>query len=60
MSQWDASTFKSISSSVSWRFFTSSEKYNYLNEKVGVGFVTNSSPDSGYAFHHDIYLVSQN
>ena len=60
MCQWVASTFKSISSSVSWRFFTSSEKYKYLNEEVGVGFVTNSSPESGYAFHHDIYLVSQN
>ena len=52
--------FEAFSSSVSWRFFTSSEKFKYLNNQVGVGFVSNSAPDSGYAFHHDIYLVSLN
>ncbi len=60
MSQFDASTFEAFSSSVSWRFFTSSEKFKYLNNQVGVGFVSNSAPDSGYGFHHDIYLVSLN
>ena len=60
MSQFNASTFESLSSSVSWRFFTSSDKFKYLNDQVGVGFVSNSPPDSGYAFHHDIYLVSLN
>ena len=60
MSQFNASTFESLSSSVSWRFFTSSDKFKCLNDQVGVGFVSNSPPDSGYAFHHDIYLVSLN
>ena len=36
------------------------DKFKYLNDQVGVGFVSNSPPDSGYAFHHDIYLVSLN
>ena len=48
-------TFESLKFQTHWRFRTSSEKYKYLNDVMGIGFGTVLAPDSGYNFQHDIY-----
>jgi len=50
-------TFESLKFQTHWRFRTSSEKYKYLNDVMGIGFGTVLAPDSGYNFQHDIYDV---
>ena len=41
-----------------WRFRTSSEKYKFLNDVMGIGFGYVLPADSEYNFQHDIYDVS--
>ena len=50
-------TFESLKFQTHWRFRTSSKKYRYLNDVMGIGFGTVLSPDSGYNFQHDIYDI---
>ena len=51
-------TFESIKFQTHWRFRTSSEKYKFLNDVMGIGFGYVLPPDSEYNFQHDIYDVS--
>ena len=50
-------TFESLKFQTHWRFRTSSEKYKYLNDVMGIGFGSVLSADSEYNFQHDIYDV---
>ena len=50
-------TFESIKFQTHWRFRTSSEKYKFLNDVMGIGFGYVLPPDSEYNFQHDIYDV---
>ena len=51
-------TFESIKFQTHWRFRTSSEKYKFLNDVMGIGFGYVLPPDSEYNFQHDIYDIS--
>ena len=51
-------TFESIKFQTHWRFRTSSEKYKFLNDVMGIGFGYVLPADSEYNFQHDIYDVS--
>ena len=51
-------TFESIKFQTHWRFRTSSEKYIFFNDVMGIGFGYVLPPDSEYNFQHDIYDVS--
>ena len=53
-------TFESIKFQTHWRFRTSSEKYKFLNDVMGIGFGHVLSADSEYNFQHDIYDVTLN
>ena len=50
-------TFESLKFQTHWRFRTSSEKYKYLNDVMGIGFGYVLPADSEYNFQHDIYDV---
>ena len=50
-------TFESIKFQTHWRFRTSSEKYKFLNDVMGIGFGYVLPPDSEYNFQHDVYDV---
>ena len=52
-------TFESIKFQTHWRFRTSSEKYKFLNDVMGIGFGSVLQPESGYNFQHDIYQISR-
>ena len=53
-------TFESIKFQTHWRFRTSSEKYKFLNDVMGIGFGYVFPPDSEYNFQHDIYDITLN
>ena len=53
-------TFESIKFQTHWRFRTSSEKYKFLNDVMGIGFGYVLPADSEYNFQHDIYDVTLN
>ena len=50
-------TFESLKFQTHWRFRTSSKKYKYLNDVMGIGFGSVLPADSEYNFQHDIYDV---
>ena len=50
-------TFELLKFQTHWRFRTSSEKYKYLNDIMGVGFGYVLTTDSEYNFQHDVYDV---
>ena len=50
-------TFELLKFQTQWRFRTSSEKYKYLNDVMGVGFGYVLTADSEYNFQHDVYDV---
>ena len=50
-------TFESLKFQTHWRFRTSSEKYKFLNDVMGIGFGFVLPADSEYNFQHDIYDV---
>ena len=43
-----------------WRFRTSSKKYKYLTDVMGVGFGSVLNAESEYHFQHDIYDITLN
>ena len=51
-------TFESLKFQTHWRFRTSSEKYKFLNDIMGIGFGYVLPADSEYNFQHDIYDIS--
>ena len=53
-------TFESLKFQTHWRFRTSSEKYKYLNDVMGVGFGSVLPDESEYHFQHDIYDLTRN
>ena len=53
-------TFESIKFQTHWRFRTSSEKYEFLNDVMGIGFGYVLPADSEYNFQHDVYDVTLN
>ena len=52
-------TFESIKFQTHWRFRTSSEKYSFLNELMGVGFGKFLPEGSKYGLQHDIYKITK-
>ena len=50
-------TFESLKFQTHWRFRTSSEKYKYLNDVMGIGFGKVLPANSEYNFQHDIYDI---
>ena len=52
-------TFEALKFQTHWRFRTSSEKFKYLNDVMGIGFGSVLQPESGYNFQHDIYQISR-
>ena len=50
-------TFESLKFQTHWRFRTSSKKYKYLNDVMGIGFGSVLPADSDYNFQHDIYEI---
>ena len=50
-------TFESLKFQTHWRFRTSSEKYKFLNDVMGIGFGSVLTADSEYSFQHDIYEI---
>tara|TARA_B100001113_G_C20886989_1_gene525218 strand:- start:84 stop:587 length:504 start_codon:yes stop_codon:yes gene_type:complete len=50
-------TFEPLKFQTHWRFKTSSEKYKYLNDVMGIGFGKVLPANSEYNFQHDIYDV---
>ena len=53
-------TFESLKFQTHWRFRTSSKKYKYLNDVMGIGFGKVLPSDSNYNFQHDIYDITLN
>ena len=53
-------TFESLKFQTHWRFRTSSKKYKYLNDVMGVGFGSVLNAESEYHFQHDIYDITLN
>ena len=53
-------TFESLKFQTHWRFRTSSKKYKYLNDVMGVGFGSVLNTESEYHFQHDIYDITLN
>ena len=51
-------TLESLKFQTHWRFKTSSKKYIYLNDVMGIGFGKVLPSDSKYNFQHDIYDIS--
>ena len=52
-------TFKAQKFQTQWRFRTSSEKYSFLNELMGVGFGKFLPEGSKYGLQHDIYKITK-
>jgi len=52
-------TFQAQKFQTHWRFRTSSKKYNYLNELIGVGFGKFLPEGSNYTLQHDIYKITK-
>ena len=53
-------TFESLKFQTHWRFRTSSKKYKYLNDVMGIGFGSVLNAESEYHFQHDIYDITLN
>ena len=52
-------TFEAQKFETHWRFRTSSNKYNYLNELMGVGYGKFLPEGSNYALQHEIYKITR-
>ncbi len=50
-------TFQAEKFQTHWRFRTSSKKYNFLNELMGLGFGKFLPEGSEYTLQHDIYKI---
>lgn len=52
-------TFKAQKFQTQWRFRTSSKKYSFLNELMGVGFGKFLPEGSKYGLQHDIFKITK-